>query len=84
MGFQLAFNVSRVLTERGVFLSLKTCNFRLSSLVKAGEVQRSCEAFGIMCQRVQPDFYLFGTAINSIFKGGRVKDAIGCFWEWRS
>ncbi|KAF3949268.1 hypothetical protein CMV_024843 [Castanea mollissima] len=68
-----------LLARKGMFPSIKTCNFLLSSLVKANELSKSYEVFEMTCQGVSPDVYLFSTAINAFCKGGKVEDGIGLF-----
>ncbi|KAJ0051754.1 hypothetical protein Pint_02559 [Pistacia integerrima] len=79
VGFSYAIDVLSTFSSKGIFPSLKTCNFLLSSLVKANEVQKGIEMYETICRGVCPDVYLFSTAINAFCKGGRIEDAIGLF-----
>ncbi|PSR91332.1 Pentatricopeptide repeat-containing protein, partial [Actinidia chinensis var. chinensis] len=79
LGFEGVVDVFRLLASKGMFPSLNTCNFLLSSLVKANELHTSYEVFDIICRGVSPDVYLFSTAINAFCKGGKVEDAMGLF-----
>ncbi|KAL6176140.1 hypothetical protein ACLB2K_052776 [Fragaria x ananassa] len=79
LGFGYAVEVFEHFTDQGVFPSLKTCNFLLSALVKANELEKSYHVFEVMSRGVSPDVYLFTTAINAFCKGERVDDAIALF-----
>ncbi|KAK9928294.1 hypothetical protein M0R45_025437 [Rubus argutus] len=79
LGFGYAIDVFEFFSNKGAFPSLKTCNFLLSSLVKANELDKSYHVFEVMTRGVSPDVFLFTTAINAYFKGGKVDDAIALF-----
>ncbi|KAI6706981.1 hypothetical protein NL676_009943 [Syzygium grande] len=78
-GSGYAIHAFRILADKGLFPSLKTCNFLLSFLVKANELEKCYEAFEAMLCGVSPDVNLFSIAINAFFKGGRVEDSIRLF-----
>ncbi|KAJ8526306.1 hypothetical protein K7X08_028783 [Anisodus acutangulus] len=75
VGFDAALDVFRSLASRGLYPSLKTSNFLLSSLVKESELRKSYEVFGVLNNGVKPDVYLFSTTINAFCKGGPVDEA---------
>lgn len=75
-GLNLASDVVRLIAEKGLFPSLTTCNFLLNSLVKSNLLQKSHEIFNILRIGVQPDVYLFTTAINALCKDLKIKDAM--------
>nr|GLL39899.1 pentatricopeptide repeat-containing protein At4g19440, chloroplastic [Ipomoea trifida] len=67
---------TQILASKGLFPSLKTCNFLLSSLVKENELhQKSYQVFDILIRSVIPDVYTFSIAISAFCKGGRVEEA---------
>ncbi|KAF8402120.1 hypothetical protein HHK36_013072 [Tetracentron sinense] len=70
LGLGFSSDVFRFLTNRGLFPSLKTCNFLLNSLVKANELERTYDVFGRMRRGGSRD-----AAINALCKGGKVEDA---------
>ncbi|CAN6825736.1 unnamed protein product [Brassica oleracea] len=78
-GCYLALEVFLVLGKKGMFPSNTTCNVLLTSLVRANEFQKCCEAFEVVCKGVSPDVYLFTTAINAFCKGGKVEEGIVLF-----
>jgi pentatricopeptide repeat protein len=78
-GCYLALDVFPVLANKGMFPSKTTCNILLTSLVRANEFQKCCEAFDVVCKGVSPDVYLFTTAINAFCKGGKVEEAVKLF-----
>lgn len=78
-GCYLALEVFLVLGKKGMFPSNTTCNVLLTSLVRANEFQKCCEAFEVVCKGVSPDVYLFTTAINAFCKGGKVEEGIELF-----
>ena len=51
-GLGHAIEVFSILASEGIFPSLKTCTILLTSLVRANEVQKAIEVFGIMCRGV--------------------------------
>ncbi|KAF8115079.1 hypothetical protein N665_0030s0120 [Sinapis alba] len=78
-GCYLALEVFLVLVKKGMFPSRTTCNILLTSLVRANEFEKCCEAFEVVYKGVSPDVYLFTTAINAFCKGGKVEEAIELF-----
>ncbi|GAV88753.1 LOW QUALITY PROTEIN: PPR domain-containing protein/PPR_1 domain-containing protein/PPR_2 domain-containing protein, partial [Cephalotus follicularis] len=68
-----------ILANKGIFRTLKTDNFLVSSLVKANELHNIFEVFDIICYVVSPDVFFFSIAINAFCKGGRTEDALGLF-----
>lgn len=50
LGFHWAFDTFMLFTSKGVFPSLKSCNFLMSSLVKSNELHKSFRVFDAMCR----------------------------------
>nr|GEW17017.1 hypothetical protein [Tanacetum cinerariifolium] len=80
-GLDHACDVVRVISEKGVFLSLNTCNFLMSGLVKVGRFRKSYELFDVLRKGVEPDVYLFTNAINGLCKDGKVKEGMTVLLE---
>ncbi|GJY00286.1 probable serine/threonine-protein kinase PBL15 [Tanacetum coccineum] len=73
--------IDKVISEKGVFPSLNTCNFLMSGLVKVGRFRKSYELFDVLRKGVEPDVYLFTNAINGLCKDGKVKEGMGVLLE---
>ncbi|WJX88233.1 hypothetical protein P8452_70342 [Trifolium repens] len=82
LGFHWAFDIFTLFTSNGVFPSLKTCNFLMSSLVRSNELHKSYRVFDAVCRGgFSLDVYTYATAINAFSKGGKVDDAVGLFFK---